>query len=510
MQTLESPGYVTNLTRIREQYEESYIRKFNGIHESRLNYIADLIIKQGLHSTLALRSLGFDLVFRDALVSFFREWINVGQNHGMNEIQLQLSMAEKWSSPYHKGINNANNYYDAYAVKLAGVTDQALLKKTQEIIQDSIKTGETIRNTVKKLEQLYPDFSKGRLENIVRTESGKCYNWGRLNSFYQNTDVIDGVRFSAILDGRTTDICIARNGLILPLTDQEGIASNTPPLHYQCRSIWTPIAIGQIGKRYAFNKDQYQPIMEKMPPMDGFGYQDLSGITKLKQLSPITIPTLLQPKQPTINPIPSKPPAQDDEVYGALFNKNLSPDIQDEIKRSFRYYHERGLTKVYEDEVEVFTVLLDKLAYAGSIEDRLLLLNQSCFVNRADLLKKMRYDVQAFYHPPSCFTIKSIIDHEVGHNLHHRITQSSYGQVFNNIINQKYIKFYRNYLSYRNLLDADKYAGSILSVYGAKNYQEFMAEAWTEFMNNKKCRQLALSVGRSMVKYLKLIGVFKK
>jgi len=299
MLTLESPGYVVNLTRIREQYEESYIRKFNGINESRLNYVADTIIKNGLHSTLVLKSLGFDLVFRDALVSFFREWINVGQNHAMNEIQISLSMAEKFSN----GIKSANSFYDAYAVKLASVTDKSLLNKTQDIIKDGIKSGETTRNTIKKLEQLYPSFTKQRLENIVRTESGKCYNWGRLNTFYQNSDVVAGVRFSAILDGRTTDICIARNGLILPLTDQEGIASNTPPLHYQCRSIWTPIAIGQIGKRYAFNKDQYQPIMEKMPPMDGFGYQDLSGITKtIQRMVPVILPPTHQ-RPPELKPV---------------------------------------------------------------------------------------------------------------------------------------------------------------------------------------------------------------
>lgn len=292
-----TPGYVTNLTRIREQYEASYIKRFEGIHESRLNYVADILAKHGNHSALNIKSLGFDLVFRDMLVSFFREWINVGQNHGMNEIQLQLSMAEKWTSPFSKGINSANSYYDAYAVKLASMTDQSLLKKTQDIIREGIKSGETTKATIKRLEALYPSFSKTRLENIVRTESGKCYNWGRLNTFYQNADVIDGVRFSAIMDGRTTDICIARNGLILPLTDQAGIASNTPPLHYQCRSIWTPVAIGQIGKKYSFNSDQYKPIMEKMPPMAGFGYQDLSGITKTVQaMIPIIMPPTPKPE----------------------------------------------------------------------------------------------------------------------------------------------------------------------------------------------------------------------
>jgi len=287
----ESPGYVSQLTRIRENYESLYIRKFNGIQEERFNYIAETLTKQGLHSNI---KLGFDILFRDMLIQFMREWINIGQNHGMNEIQISLSMTEY--EPFKTGIKNANSFYDAYAIKLAKITDQSLLDKTQEIVRTGIKTGATTKQTIKQLEQLYPSFSKSRLENIVRTESGKCYNWGRLNTFYQNSDVIDGVRFSAIMDGRTTDICIARHGLTLPLSDQAGIASNTPPLHYQCRSIWTPVAIGQ-SKWHKMNKEQYQPIIEKMPPMAGFGYQDLSGITKMVQtIIPIIAPKPIAPK----------------------------------------------------------------------------------------------------------------------------------------------------------------------------------------------------------------------
>jgi SPP1 gp7 family putative phage head morphogenesis protein len=334
MQTLESPGYVSKLTRIREQYEASYIRKFNGIQEERFNYVAEILTKQGLQATLKVQSLGFDLVFRDMLVQFMREWINVGQNHGMNEIQLQLSMAEKWSSPFNKGINNANSYYDAYAVKLAGMTDQSLLKKTQDIIKEGIKSGETTKATIKRLEGLYPSFSKTRLENIVRTESGKCYNWGRLNTFYQNSDVVEGVRFSAILDGRTTDICIARNGLILPLTDQAGIASNTPPLHYQCRSIWTPVAIGQIGKKYSYNQDQYKPIMEKMPPMDGFGYQDLSGITKTKSTVPVSTMVKIGKKQ--------EGHASDEWMQARDKARIQGDDIA--IRKEIKYLRDSGIT----------------------------------------------------------------------------------------------------------------------------------------------------------------------
>jgi SPP1 gp7 family putative phage head morphogenesis protein len=289
MKDIYSPDYAKYLTTIRERFEALQIKRFIGIWEARLSYLADTVLKYGLGYNI--QKLGFELVFQDSLVSFMREWVNIGQNHGMNEIDTSLKMAE-----FKTGTKNANSYFDTYALKLAKVTDKDLLKKTQAILKEGLKSGETTRSTIKKLEKLYPSFAKQRLENIVRTESGKCYNWGRLTSYYQNADVIEGVRFSAIMDGRTTDICIARHGLTLPLSDQAGIASNTPPLHYQCRSVWVPIAIGQ-SKWHKMNKEQYQPIIEKMPPMAGFGYQDLSGITKMiKTIIPIIAPKPITPK----------------------------------------------------------------------------------------------------------------------------------------------------------------------------------------------------------------------
>jgi len=67
-------------------------------------------------------------------------------------------------------------------------------------------------------------------------------NQGRLEGFKapELKGFIKAVEFSAILDSRTTDICEARDGLILAIDDPR-LSANTPPLHYQCRSILVPV-----------------------------------------------------------------------------------------------------------------------------------------------------------------------------------------------------------------------------------------------------------------------------
>ena len=58
---------------------------------------------------------------------------------------------------------------------------------------------------------------------------------GRLARFQAPGSNVVAVQFVAILDARVTDICRSRDGLILRLDDLR-LGSNTPPLHYMCRS----------------------------------------------------------------------------------------------------------------------------------------------------------------------------------------------------------------------------------------------------------------------------------
>ncbi|WCK53846.1 minor capsid protein [Aneurinibacillus sp. Ricciae_BoGa-3] len=77
-----------------------------------------------------------------------------------------------------------------------------------------------------------------RASLIVTTETTYAYNRGRLSSFKANQ--VDYVRFSAIMDARTSPQCRSRNGLVLSMDSPE-LGANTPPLHGRCRSVLTPI-----------------------------------------------------------------------------------------------------------------------------------------------------------------------------------------------------------------------------------------------------------------------------
>ncbi len=77
-------------------------------------------------------------------------------------------------------------------------------------------------------------------EALVRTAVDYVANRGMLDTFRANPDVLDGVRYTAVLDDRTTDICLALDGREWDLDDEKIVVPGRDT-HYNCRSLLTPI-----------------------------------------------------------------------------------------------------------------------------------------------------------------------------------------------------------------------------------------------------------------------------
>ena len=95
-------------------------------------------------------------------------------------------------------------------------------------------------------------------------------------------------------------------------------------------------------------------------------------------------------------------------------------------------------------------------------------------------------DVRSKFHPVGCDTIRSVLDHEIGHQL-------------DNLLGIRKIQAIRDLFDSRSkaeLTDA-------LSRYAWKNksrdrYAEMIAEAWAEYCNNPNPREIAATVGKAI------------
>lgn len=109
--------------------------------------------------------------------------------------------------------------------------------------------------------------------------------------------------------------------------------------------------------------------------------------------------------------------------------------------------------------------------------------------------KSLDKDVKNKWHPENCNTVKAVFDHELGHKMDELLelrTDPEFLKIFNEAEKQgkEYIK--------DNL---SKYA--YVQSYTSRDYDpkaEFIAEAWSEYLNNPTPRHIAKSVGELIVK----------
>lgn len=164
-----------------------------------------------------------------------------GYYDGQQELKLkrQASFEDKPKLPEAGPAPTQAIMWARRRTTLQGKWNRDLDGRVTQIIVHGLETGASNQDVMKALTTVFPRFSKARLENIVRTESMAAYNQGILASYRGNRFIV-AVQFNAILDARTTPWCRSRDGMVMKL-DDDRLPANTPPLHYQCRSVLTPM-----------------------------------------------------------------------------------------------------------------------------------------------------------------------------------------------------------------------------------------------------------------------------
>ena len=112
-------------------------------------------------------------------------------------------------------------------------------------------------------------------------------------------------------------------------------------------------------------------------------------------------------------------------------------------------------------------------------------MNKSMWTPKAydEQIKSLKHSVETKFHPEGCDTVKSIFDHEIGHQLDSLLSIRS---------DSEFVAYHRR-LTRENVKDG-------LSEYAAKNEAEFIAEAWSEYQNNQNPREHAEFVGELIMR----------
>lgn len=447
--------------------------------------------------------------------------LNVGYNlHQIDDRRMAAVIAKPWAA-------DGKNFSD----RIWQDKNKLISNLHTELTQSTIRgdpPDKAIQTMVDKLK-----VSKNNAGRLVMTESAFFASASQKDCF-KDLDV-EQYEIIATLDSHTSSTCREMDGKVFKMSDYKpGITA--PPFHCWCRSCTAPYfddnkgeraARGEDGKTYHVPDMKYEDwkkvYVDKTTTPEDWQKAQGNGIIKEKF---VAAKTIQEANKYAVEVLGIK-----HADYSGLhidvineWNKGMSEAFNKfpEVKSSFNFAgesHNRNSTlkpilrQYYLDEIvkmnprvniellknQVEAELkktMNKLkvpsnSYAASWAPKIEPFKQVAGItfnsvqgkDIGKLLGSLRADVEKRFHPMGCDTVKSVFDHEIGHQLDAMLGISKIDSV-RKIFDSKTIDQITNELS--------KYAWSN----GNPNrYGEFIAEAWSEYCNNPNPRPVAKEMG---------------
>lgn len=467
---------------------------------------------------------------------------NVGYDlHKLNENQLSAVISKPWTAD---GRNFVNRCWTAKA----DLVNTLHTELTQAVIR-----GDAPDKAIKTIAQKF-NTSKSNAGRLVMTESAFFASASQRDCF--NDLDVERYEIVATLDSHTSPTCQSLDGKLFDMKDfQVGVTA--PPFHCWCRTVTVPYFDDNTGSRAARGEDgktYYVPDTMKYPEWkktfvdggskDGLKQTDDSVTIRNKTpfsaiiaflIAATTIKEAEEFANKTLG-IQNVSYKGVDVTTANAWNEGLkdSFDRFPELKNNFGFVgeaHERNTMlkpiakQHYMDDLAKLnptldaTILepyadkkvrslmkslqIDKATYAQSWAPanapfsafRGVTVNREWGKKSAEFVKSIAGDVAGKFHPIGCDTIKSILDHEIGHQLDSLLGIKDIDEI-------------------KKLFDSrtqDELTNG-LSKYSWKNknanrYSEMIAEGWSEYCNNPQPRELAKTIGETIeAEYKKKFG----
>jgi SPP1 gp7 family putative phage head morphogenesis protein len=132
---------------------------------------------------------------------------------------------------------------------MAQVHTAGRAKRIQDSLQDALAHGMTVDTWRKNNKGILRGIPRGHLETTFRNWTQTSYNAARVD--YLSHPAVVKRRpywvFDAVIDGVTTAVCRAFNGIVL-VAKHPWFKKHTPPLHHNCRSSIRGLTANQASK----------------------------------------------------------------------------------------------------------------------------------------------------------------------------------------------------------------------------------------------------------------------
>lgn len=224
-------GDSTESTKAQEEYTSRLIQQIAGA------YALGTITGYGRLPSKKLKKLAFSEPLDEKLTIAIKKALKDNWIFIQKIVRTKFASSEEAINSVFKPHASGLKFLRGYTIQLAKIESQELLNEMTDAVRHTLYKGMSEREAIKYLEQRFKQFEKKRVRAIARTEVTRAFNHGNIAATIQ---YVEGYRFTAVLDAKTTEICQARHEKFLP-KDTEILVENTPPLHVNCRSYLIPL-----------------------------------------------------------------------------------------------------------------------------------------------------------------------------------------------------------------------------------------------------------------------------
>jgi len=204
---------------------------------------------------------------------------DLGIAHAETEIGLQpKTFARKEQALFPDVDQIITDYAKNRAFWITGVAKDDILNTVKGLITTWASThkepypdDQLVKDITRALSDWLPQGTNiaARAELIARVNVSDIYNYTRFQILTapQLQNLIQAFLYSAILDGRTTELCRSLAGRIF--TKEELMSTGlVPPNHFRCRSILLPVTVYDKGWEEVYQNQP--PLQTGQQPMGGF------------------------------------------------------------------------------------------------------------------------------------------------------------------------------------------------------------------------------------------------
>jgi SPP1 gp7 family putative phage head morphogenesis protein len=225
------------------ELEKKYVNDIAAGFKLSINALMDEIKRKKI-----VEKKRFDLInklqlkYQPSMIKCMKDMLKESYESGYGSVTKQY-LIEDLNELDDEDVANWIKYV---AEQITGAEADKIAKVVKQLLGEGIRTGASVRDIMKQIDVALKGYDitveSFQIETMVRTVVSTAYNEGRGQQFGDIGDDIIGFTYSAVIDGRETDLCQALDQSLISKAD---FTTYNPPNHFNCRSLLLPVFKGE-------------------------------------------------------------------------------------------------------------------------------------------------------------------------------------------------------------------------------------------------------------------------